>query len=600
MLDSLKKIYSLFPRKDRFKLWILFGMMLVASIFEVLGIGMIPAFVIAVAEPDAILQMPVVGDWLKTIGITTARELVIYGALLLILIYIMKNSYLIYFHYIKQKFVSNRGVYLQDRIFRAYMTSPYTFYLSRNSAELLRNVTAEVGKIINGTLMPFMEITLQATMFVFIMGTLLYMEPLITVVTMVLLGGGGYVFLRFTQKKTRQYGKDDREARKRMNKTVLQGLGGFKDARVLNREKMFLMEYTRNAEISKHANVYQSVIKKLPRPIIETLMVIGILAITLIMVLEGRSFSTIIPILTLFGAAAVKLMPVLNNSIGQITTIRYSAYSVYAVYDDLKLLEGTFSQFRQKVLASTEKLPLEEQIELKSVTYNYPESEEHAVRDISLTIPRGNAIAFVGPSGAGKTTLVDIILGLLVPQKGTIEVDGKDIYDDIRGWMKNIGYIPQSIYLLDDSIRRNIAFGIPEGEVDEEKLRNAIRAAQLDELIERLPKREHTIVGERGVRLSGGQQQRIGIARALYDNPQVLIMDEATSALDNITEKYVIEAIEKLRGDRTIIMIAHRLTTVRNCDTIYMLDESRLVGQGTYDELLETNAEFRRMSLVDD
>ncbi|MEX0681610.1 MAG: ABC transporter ATP-binding protein [Balneolales bacterium] len=575
-------------------------MMLLASVFEVLGIGMIPAFVITVAEPDAIFQMPVVGEWLTWMGIATARQLVVYGALLLILTYLIKNGYLTFFHYIKQRFVSNRGVYLQDRMFRAYMTSPYTFYLSRNSAELLRNVNGEVGNIISGTLMPFMEITLQTTMFVFIMGTLLFWEPLITIVTMVLLGGGGYFFLRFTQKKTRDYGKAAREARKGMNKSVLQGLGGFKDARVLHREKMFLKEYTRDAEINKQASIYQSVVKKMPRPIIETLMVIGILAITMMMVLEGREFSTIIPLLTLFGAAAVKLMPVLNNAIGQVTSIRYNAYSVYAIYDDLRLLEGEYSQFRKEILDTTEKLPLEKQIELKSVCYNYPESDEYAVCEISLTIPKGNAVAFVGPSGAGKTTLVDIILGLLEPQRGTIEVDGVDIYENIRSWMKNIGYIPQSIYLLDDTIRRNIAFGIPEKDVDEKKLWNAIQASQLDEMIDRLPEKEETVVGERGVRLSGGQQQRIGIARALYDNPQVLIMDEATSALDNITEKYVIEAIEKLRGDRTIIMIAHRLTTVRKCDTIYMMDESRIVGKGTYDELLEHNADFRRMSLIDE
>lgn len=600
MIDSLKKIYLLFPTKDRFKLGIIFAMMLVASLFEVLGISLIPAFVITIAEPDQVLSTYIVGDILTDWGITTSDELAFFGAALLIVVYIIKNIYLTFFHYLKVKFVQNRKIYLQSRIFKAYMTAPYTFYINKNSAELLRNVNGEVSKIVTGTMMPFLEVSLNAIMFVFLIITLVVWEPLITFITIVMMGGGGYLFLRITQKKTIDSGRISREAAGDMNRMVLQGLGGFKDARVLNREQMFLKQYYKFADTNRKASIYQTVVKALPKPIIETLLVVGILTITLIMVYEGRTFSDIIPVLTLFGVAAVKLMPIFNSVIGQITTIRYSAYSVYAIYDDLDLLENKFKDFRDKILSKAKKTQLKEKIELKSISYRYPDSEEYAVKNIDLTIPKGSAIAFVGASGAGKTTLVDIILGLLTPETGTIKVDGKDIYDDIRGWMKNIGYIQQANYLMDERIFRNIAFGIPDDEVDEKKLWDAIRAAQLEELVERLPIGLRTRVGERGVRLSGGQQQRVTIARALYNNPQVLVMDEATSALDNITEKYVIEAIEKLRGDRTIIMIAHRLTTVQNCDIIYLLEEGEIVASGTYDELLANSAEFRRMSLVED
>lgn len=597
MIDSLKKIYSLFPRKDRFKLLLLFILMGVASLLEVLGIGIIPIFVVAVADPDKILGFPVVGSWLSARGIITAESLVVYGAILLILVYIVKNGYIAFFYYLKKKFIANRGVQLQERIFKAYMTAPYTFYVARNSAELLRNVTGEVKRIVDNTMLPFMELALNVVMFVFILITLVALEPLITAVNILLLGGGGYLFLRVTQRKTRELGKEDRRHRKLKNKVVLQGLGGFKEARVLGREKMFLDAYRTSAIRSKVANVYLYVVKKLPKPIIETLAVITILLITLIMVLEGRTISSIIPVLALFSAAAVRLMPIFTTAITQVSDIRFNAYSVYAIYNDLQILErGKKEEIQDELKRS--KVSLKEEITLKGVTYRYPDTASNAVDDVTLTIRKGEVVAFVGASGAGKTTLVDVILGLLEPQNGSVLVDGLDIRENLGGWQENIGYIPQHIYLLDDSIRNNIAFGIPEKSIDEEKLMTAIRAAQLEEFVNSLPDGIETTVGERGTRLSGGQRQRIGIARALYHDPQVLIMDEATSALDNRTEKYVIDAIEELRGDRTIIMIAHRLTTVENCDVIYMMKNGRVIQQGSYSELLDQSEEFRTLSGV--
>lgn len=599
MYTSLKKIFFLFPKKERVRLAVIFLLMIFASFFEVLGIGMIPAFVIAIADPNVILNLRYVGSFLNELGITNSESLAFFGALLLIVIYVTKNIYLIYYKYVKITFVYKMRVYLQNRVFKAYMAAPYTFFLDRNSADLLRNVNSEVGKVVNGTIMPLLEISLQLIMFTLIIAGLVILEPFITLVTIVMMGGGGYIFLKFTQNRSKDSGRESRQASGDMNRVILQAIGGFKDARVLNREKLFLKQYDTFAANHVRASVYQSIIKELPKPIIETLLVTGILTITLIMVFEGRLFQEIIPVLTLFGVAAIKLMPVFNNVINQISTINYSAFSVNSIVEDLELLENEYKEFREKILSSSERMELKEKIELKSVSFRYPNSDEQAISNISLTIPRGSAVAFVGPSGAGKTTLVDIILGLLIPQSGTMEADGVDIYDNIRGWTKNIGYIQQSNYLMDARIFRNIAFGVPDEEIDKDKLYRAINAAQLEELIERLPMGLRTTTGERGTRLSGGQQQRIAIARALYNNPQVLVMDEATSALDNITEKYVIEAIERLRGDRTIIMIAHRLTTVKNCDMIYMVDEGKIIASGTYDELLETSDEFRKMSLID-
>ena len=600
MFDSIKKVYKLLPRSDKYKFLFLFFMMIIASFIELLGIGIIPVFIMTIADADIVFNAPYIGDMLQSAGIQTPKALITFSAILLMFIYIAKNIFLILYNYLKVKFVKKRLVILQNRLFKAYLTAPYTFYLNQNSSVLLRNVTSEVNKVITGTLLPLLEITLHVMMGVFIIGSLLYLEPLITVVTMIVMAGGGGVFLKITRDKITDAGRQDRRARASMNKVVLQGLGAFKDTRVLKREKMFLDQYDKFAFQSVRANIYKSLVGSFPKAIIELLLVLGILSITLIMVWEGRDFSIIIPILALFGVAGVKLMPIFTNIIKVSNDLRYNAASVQVVYKDLKYLEKKFSDFKKELLDDTQRLELNHKIELKNISFHYPGNDEKVVRDVSLTIPKGHAVAFVGPSGAGKTTIVDIILGLLDPDNGTVEVDGVNISENIHGWMLNIGYIPQSIYLLDDKIFRNIAFGIPDGELDDSKLNSALEAAQLKELVEKIPDGLKTRIGERGVRLSGGQQQRIGIARALYNNPQVLIMDEATSALDNITEKVVIESIERLRGDRTIIMIAHRLTTVQNCDTIYMMKDGKIINHGTYEELLENSKEFRKMSLVEE
>ncbi|MDR9367342.1 MAG: ABC transporter ATP-binding protein, partial [Balneolaceae bacterium] len=487
-------------------------MMIITSLFELLGVGLIPAFVVAIAEPQKIFDLYLVGDFLLDFGIESSKDLALFGAILLIIVYILKNIYLTYYQYIKQKFVLKNKLDLQNRLFKAYMTAPYTFYLEKNSAELLRNVNGEVGKVITGTILPLLEVSLNTIMFSFIVITLLILEPVITIITVTMMGGGGYLFLRITQKKTEESGRISRLASGDMNRMILQGLGGFKEARVLNREDLFLKQYDTFAKRGIGASIYQTVVKSLPKPIIETLLVVGILTVTLIMVFEGRGFNEIIPILTLFGVAAVKLMPIFNTFVNQITSIRYSADAVHAVYEDIDYLENNYTQFRDSILSDTERMKLEDKISIRNVSYQYPETDEYAVKDINLEIKKGSAIAFVGASGAGKTTMVDIILGLLEPVNGKILVDGVDISTNLRGWMKNIGYIQQSDYLFDERIFRNIAFGIPDDEIDDEKLSDAIDAAQLNELIDKMPYGLRTRVGERGIRLSGGQRQRVTIA----------------------------------------------------------------------------------------
>ncbi|MDR9366970.1 MAG: ABC transporter ATP-binding protein [Balneolaceae bacterium] len=598
MKQAVRQIYHLLPEGDLFKIGILFVMMIIASVITLIGVGTVPVFVSAVIDADRILNYPILGEFLTSINITTPQKLAVFGAFVLITIYLFKNLFMLFYSYMNGKFMLNRVLFLQNRIFRAYMNSPYTFYISRNSSELLRNINSEVDKIVNGTLQPALLISLNVITTVVVVAGLVVVEPLITGLGIIFFGGFAFLFLRLTKNAISRYGSESLAHRKSMTKAILEGLQGFKDAKVLKREGYFLSEYNHHAHKHKVYDIKNMILNTLPRQIIEMLALSGILFIAVVMVLQGREVSTIVPMIALFGAAVMKLKPSITSIIGDVNKLRYNIYSVETVYEDLIYLEERYEQDPSPRLG--EKLRLNNEIRLKNLDYAYPDQSQPAIKNIDISIPKNKAVAFVGPSGVGKTTLVDVILGLLVPQRGTITVDGQNVFSNLDSWQRNIGYIPQFINLLDDSIRRNICFGIPEDEVDEEMLQTAIEIAQLKDFLSTLDDGVETVVGERGVRLSGGQRQRIGIARALYNNPQVLVMDEATSALDNITEKVLIKAIERLRGDRTIIMIAHRLTTVKNCDTIYMMKDGEVIADGDYEELLVNSKEFREMSLVDE
>src|SRR6056297_1143389 len=609
MKETIRKLLSLLPKGDLFKLSVLFVMMIAASLLALLGVGTVPVFVLAVVDSERVFQMPVLGELLQALNITTTNRLVGFGALFLMSIYAIKNAYMFFYDYINTRYMLSRVMLLQNRLFKAYMNSPYLMFLTRNSSELIRNISSESSRAINQTLKPSMSILLHSIMVVVIASALIYAEPLISGLGILLFGGFSVIFLKLTQKKMTWFGTQALRHRRSMMQAIIQGLGGFKDAKVLNRESFFLGVFGNHANQILRYELWNSILRSLPVRIIEMLALGGVLFIAVSMILQGRDPETIVPTIALFGAAVMKLKPSIFQLIDQINSIRFNKHSIEEIWYDLTRLENLYidkqkeeEKFRFESLNGSEaeqpKLQLKHAIELKNVSFVYPDSSLPAVKDVSLTIPKNSAVAFVGESGAGKTTIVDVILGLLKPQSGTIEVDGQNVYSCTEQWQKNIGYIPQEIYLLDDTIRRNICFGIPDDEIDEQSLQTAIETAQLTELIQNLEKGDRTMVGERGIRLSGGQRQRIGIARALYHNPQVLVMDEATSALDNITEKYVIDAIERLKGEKTIIMIAHRLTTVENCDTIHLMKNARVIASGTYNELLLSSPEFREMSMV--
>jgi ATP-binding cassette subfamily C protein len=596
--STIKKFLYILPDGDKFKITILFLLILVKSGLEVLGIGMIPAFVSIVAAPDKILEMALIQPVLEWLNISSARDLLMWGSGVLLGVFVVKSAYIIFFNYIEARFIYNRRYTISHRMMNAYMQAPYTFHLTRNSSELLRNITTEVEILIGRVLTKILNLAREGLMALTILIFLLVVEPIITLVVISIAGVGAGTFLMLTKKKVKAYGKQEQRHRSEMIKAVNQGIGGLKDARVLNREYEFIKKFSDEARKSTRLQTYITYTNKIPAPLIETTAVAGMMLISGILVWQGRSLEAIIPILTLFAMAIVRLMPALRNLTSDYTQLLYSMVSIHPIYDDLRSLEKSSRELREERKTS-EPMKLEDQINGVNIEYSYPGSDEKALKDVSFSIPRGAAVAFVGESGAGKTTIVDLLLGLLKPTAGQVSVDGVDIRKNVSAWQRNIGYIPQSIYLADETLRKNVAFGIPDEAIDDAKVMQAIELAQLKKMVNhQLPDGLDTMIGEHGTRLSGGQRQRVGIARALYHDPQVLVMDEATSALDNITEKEITRAIESLKGERTVIMIAHRLTTVENSDRLYLMKDGRIKDAGTYDELVDKSSEFRKMALV--
>ncbi|MEX1011521.1 MAG: ABC transporter ATP-binding protein [Balneolaceae bacterium] len=602
MTDHLKKLYRLFGRADKLKMAGLFVLMLIASLIDAISVSAIPALVAILADGGSVLEderFTAVWDYF---GIEDEGELVLFGSLFLVGAFLLKNTYLAFYKYVSTIFIFRKYAQLGDRLFTSYLEAPYAYHLNRNSAQLLRNVTQETQHLVLNFLFPLLKLALHLSLIVTVtIFLLIFVDFFITFLILLVLGGGSILFMRILRDRIQKYGKQEQDYRSRMIQSVNEGIGGLKDARVMGRTRFFGDKFRFNIRKTTKAAGFRDFVEQLTIPLIETIAVTGVLLIALLLFWQGQSLQAIIPSLTLMAAATARLMPAFRIVVQHYTKVRYYSYVTDPVYDDLTEMDRLRSEVNES--PETGKLKMDRAITLEDVSYYYPGSGETAIDRVSLTIHQGEAVGIVGPSGAGKTTIVDLLLGLLNPSNGAVLVDGKNIRHRLRNWQQNVGYVPQTIFLSDTTIRRNIAFGLPDENIDEEKLKNAIGAAQLEEFMSQLPEGLDTKIGERGVRLSGGQRQRIGVARALYNNPQVLVMDEATSALDTGTERLVVSAIEQLRGDRTIITIAHRLSTVRKADRLFYLENGSLKATGNYNDLIQTLPEFRNLAVgepVDD
>ncbi|AFZ44051.1 ABC transporter related protein [Halothece sp. PCC 7418] len=597
MLRYLSKFFYILPAEKQ-KLLVLVLIVFLVSGVEVIGIGLIGPFINLASHSELIHK----NYWLNLVyvqlGFSQSGQFIAFVGLFIILIFCTKSllSWLVQRYIFK--FTYSQKEKLIDRLMGAYLNASYTTYINKNSAQIINNVTNQTTIFANGILGTLLASTVHGINIITISLFLCVIDPLAVVILLLIISPLLVLFSLF-KNKMHFWGQELYEAKQEMIRTVNHGLGGFKESRVIGCGSYFRQQCNQQAQRYANASIGFFAFKLVPRYIVETVLVLFLIGFTSISLLLERDMQQLTPTLSIFALASIRLMPAFSNIAAGLSKLKNSSYSLDQLYLELKELEKEVVNATSKTVnhsslktwssntnQDSQTITFTKELVLNQLTYRYPNSLENALNQISLAIPKGKSIALIGKSGTGKTTLVDVILGLLIPQEGDIKVDGRSIYENLRSWQNLIGYIPQSIFLIDDTIARNIAFGIPDHEIDQQRLYQAIQAAQLSEVVENLPDGINTRVGERGIMLSGGQRQRVGIARALYHEREILVLDEATSALDNETEKYVTEAIKSLSGTKTMIIIAHRLTTVEHCDRVYLMDQGQIIKSGSYQEVV--------------
>lgn len=563
--EILHKLNVIYNRRQKIKMSILAVLILFSSFLELVGISLIFPFIGIVISPEKITSGQKLSAIYKFFGMHSTTDFLIFLAVLLIVVYLAKNVYMLFVYYCQYRILYNAQKDISHQLMSFYLTQPYSYHLGVNSSVMIRIVTGDTGNcstfVTNLTFL-FTEFSV----FLFVSILLFFINKIVTIVLVIMFVVIFLGIFKNLKAKLKKYSEINIKHQSGMIKWVQQAIGAIKDIKILQKEKFFVDNYYDSATKLVSAQRNFNILQQLPRLLIETIVVVSILAVIVILLVKGINSTTIVAQMAVFAMAAVRLMPSLNRMQIAVNTMMFLMPSVNAVYDDLKNTRG--KDFREYDAGKT--VDFKRDISINSISFKYPKTEKYIFKDVSFNIKNGTSVGFIGPTGAGKTTIVDVILGLLNPTDGTITVDGVDIHKNKKSWFANIGYVPQMIYLTNDTIRNNIIFYDEKNE-DKEQLERVIEQAQLKEFIDELPKGLDTEVGERGMRLSGGQRQRIGIARALYNKPSLLVLDEATSALDNNTEKYVMEAIENLYGKITMLIIAHRLTTIEKCDVVYEL-----------------------------
>ena len=569
-----KKIKYILDSEQKIKLAVMLIVILAGALFELLGVSAIMPLLSVAVSPETMNDKWYIVLVTEIFGIYDTKQIIVFLALVLVLVYIVKNAYITMMYDLQYRFIFNNQRRLAVKMMNAYMHQNYLFHVSRNVAELQRNVTEDVNGFYT-VVLNAMQFLAEASVCVVLAVFLIRIDVMTTLVVAALVFVFailvGVVFKKTLVKK----GQENRSVSIRLTKWVLQSFSGIKEIKVMNKEDFFLKNYEKTYRRFTVLQRQQSMLTFVPRPIMETVCISGLL---LTMAVKVYTFDTnlteFIPALSAFAIAAFRMLPSFNRISGYMSAMMFNRPAIDVLYDDLTEIERLHKKTGNEN-KKAEPIVIQNGISAKKITFRYPNADKSVLETLDIEIKNNTSVALIGASGAGKSTLADVILGVLEPQSGGIFVDGKDIREDMEAWHASIGYIPQAIYLMDDTIRSNIAFGVEKDEINETMLWKALREAQLEAFVKSLPDGLDTVIGDRGVKLSGGQRQRIGIARALYGDPQVLILDEATSALDNDTEKEVMNAIDSLHGTRTLIVIAHRLTTIRKCDKIYE------VGNGT-------------------
>lgn len=575
LLRILKKFRQILSRHQKIRILELAALMIVGSFMEMLSVSLILPFVQAVMSPESVMTNAFVQMVCRLLGIENHRTFLVFLALVMAFLYILKNCFLLFQLTVQHRFVYNNMFTIQQKLLRGYFSRPYEYFLGVKSGEVFRVIgsdTEQAFKVLTEILFLFSELVVSGALLI----TIFVISPEITIEMAVLL----WVLTLFIQKMIRpilkKAGQMSQKAHAGMNQWIFQAIQGIKEVKLMRCENYFEKKFEQDGRVYVKTRYQNQTLSVIPRFMIEAVMMCTFFVLIAVMIYRGAKFEYVIPILSGMAMATVRLLPSVNRISASMAEISFGEPAVDKMIENLQELSDYHVE-KSSVSEGERKLqPLSGQIELSNITYQYPAGDKNILEDASMKIRKGMSIGIVGISGAGKTTAADVLLGLLKPQKGRVLLDGVDIQTDIEGWISQIGYIPQSIFMLDGDIRENVAFGVLEEDVDEDMVWTALKEAAMDEFVKSLPEGLHTQLGERGIRLSGGQRQRIGIARALYLNPSVLFFDEATSALDNDTETAIMDSINYLRGTKTMVIIAHRLTTIAGCDRVYRVENGKI------------------------
>lgn len=596
--SSIIKLYEIFTPRERIHAGILFLASLLTAFVQAFGVATIFPFINVLMNPESIHQ----NRWLHlfyTIGGFKEFNSFVFSLGVAVFVVIVFSSLVSTITvWAKTRFVLGRNHTLSRRLLSVYLAKPYEFFLQKNTNELGKNILSEVNQLTSQLLLAIFEILIHGLMVLVMLGMLFLIDASVTMGAIVLFGGSYGAMNFFIKQRLQKSGQERLKANQERFRMANEALSSIKITKVMGVEDFFLNNYSIHSKKFAQHNIFSQVVGEIPRYILEAIAFGGIVFFIVITIQRGESIESFIPLLSLYAFAAYRTMPAIHRFYNAMTKVHYNKAILDKIYEDM--IEKADPQKRVSSKAIGKKMNFNQAIKLQDLRFCYSDGSANVINGISLVIPKNSFIGFAGSTGGGKTTLVDIILGLLIPQSGQMVVDDLLIAtENIKGWQQKIGYVPQEIYLSDDSIRKNIAFGIPEEKIDDGQVKKVAKIAALDEFVEKqLPQKYNTVIGERGIRLSGGQRQRIGLARALYRDPEILVLDEATSSLDGVTEEAVLQAIHSALESRTVIMIAHRLNTLKDCDQIYILEKGKIVGKGKYEDLIQHNQRFMKMAKI--
>ena len=591
MLDTFRKIFYLVGRERPGRWVVLVVGAVVVSALEMLGTLLVFVLLALIADPTGELAVPLLGDLRAYFGEVDEATFLLGAAGVMGAFFLIRLVVQVTYTYVKQRLAHNAAARLSARLAEGYLRLPYAFHLRRSSSELVRNSYQNLENLAHQGFLAAILVVAELILVVGLAVVMLVVAPLATIVAVLIVGSAALLLLRVVQPRLQQLGLKAQESRKRALGSLQQSLHGIRDIKVLRSEDHFGRVYRGDREELSHSLYLRGTVLELPRLVIETALIAFILLLFAFSIVTGTATHELLSTLGLFAYAGLRIQPSLQKFVSGLNSVRYSSAAVDEVFEDLKLIEQIESPSDD-----VGELTFERELHLDGVSFTYESGHRPAVEDVDLRIESGELIGICGPSGGGKTTLTDLITGILEPTGGVVTVDGVDLTERRAAWFRKLGVVPQMIFLVDDTLRRNIALGTGDDAIDEAAVREAVELAQLEEFVGSLPDGLDTVVGERGVRLSGGQRQRVAIARALYRRPEVLVFDEGTSALDNTTESVLISSLEHLRGTRTIILVAHRLSTVRDCDRIVYVEDGRVAGVGEFSELQAENAGFRALA----